>query len=489
MSEHTVYRIIKKMSASEKAYFKKYAFKKKGKQNESYKLFFDELDKLQEYDLDKIRANKKLPLSIKKDIHNSLKNLNNKLTKSLIEYRSEKKENKFFEYIYEYRLYKDLQLNDMAEKALLKAEKFVNDNDLTYLKPYVLVLLGAIMRNNISQNIDLLDEYVQKQEIAVKELNIANKINLIGYGLERLFRINGGVVIKDEKYIPEIDKLIAQGKEILATQKLNFYKESVLVNSLFILQLISKRENFIEDIFESFTENYEKKIDVSSGNIAEASLILKNILIYAIFFSKPKLFKTVKYNFILLENKVKFPDHKKFIQERIIYIEFLNKAVYFNTDLSSNKIEKGIQLYQSLRNDKAQKVELLIPILIILYRKKNYDRVIDLATNFINNTYSLRVRDDFLTIKILLAIAWYKKGNIELNQSILRSIYRILLLNDSFTLQKALVGFLRKTNKIFFNTNLLKALVDEEVNKIMTKGTGTERMKAIELKNIAYLVF
>ncbi len=491
MNEPNAYRLIKKLSGTEKAYFKKYAYKRKNAKNDSYNLIFNILDKYDDYQVKRITSNTKIDATLRKNIHATMNNLYTKLTETLIAYRKAKQKNKIFAYLEEEELLRELGLLDLAEKVMLKCRNYAEESRYYFLKPFVYDRYTKLLTNNITVNLENFDEQVLLLNKSIDQMILVQKINLISQQLERIIHVNGGVVVKNEDDYLRINSLLEDGLEVLPKCGFDFMLQSVLANNLLILDLMSKQQKFLDFVSESFILNFNEKIKAvnSYSDYTNASLVLKNLLVFSIYNNSEMVPDLIQKFEDLLQNTT-IEDAKSFVGDRLLQSRLLNAAMSENCMIEEETLQQGIQMYlNNTKSLRAHVIESLVSILIILIQNNRVSQAIELSNNFIETSLNQRIRDEEISIKMLLAIAWHKKENIDLNHSITRSIYRNLLQHPSFPLQKEVLLFLKNLHSVHSKPEKIKERLKSLISQIDASGRGTEKMKARELERIAQLVF
>ncbi|MCB9256220.1 MAG: hypothetical protein H6579_03725 [Chitinophagales bacterium] len=492
--QHTVYRLIQSMDATEKAYFKKFAFKRDNKNNESFISIFDEIDKQSNFDIQALQKIRGINIAHKSKIHAALNNLFKLICQTLIDYRKDRTNiQKLFFMLEEYELFKDKNLADLAEKKLCQMENFVEECNLIYLKPYIYQIRGTLLQNNISVHFETLHDYLEKLDASNKNLNITIEINKLSLKLEELFHKNGGIVKKSATNLEEAEKLIQLANHIIQLAQGNFLYISVAANNRFIVQMISGKmeniENYIQEYLNYFDSNIAKHSRESE--LGDISVTVKNFAVVASYLHMPDLFIA---SYKRLEKILGLYSSEKAIEKlnfRLLHLRILNFVLNKDVDFDYADVERLDQLMKSNFLNKSQHPEALLPCMIAYLLRGEFEKSLQISEDFILGVHNERIRDEYISIRLLRAISWFKKDAYELYQSEINSIYRKLLSIDNFPFQLKICRILKKINKVSLRENatkLKKELVDE-CQALLDNGTGSEMMKAVELRTIGMLIF
>ena len=138
---------------------------------------------------------------------------------------------------------------------------------------------------------------------------------------------------------------------------------------------------------------------------------------------------------------------------------------------------------------KSQYSETLLSCMMACLKLHKYNLAIDISEKFIHEHHNERIRDQYISIRLVRAIAWFKKDEYDLFSSEINSIYRKLLNIENFPFQLHITQMLKRLNKLSAkekNNDLIDAVVDE-CNEVLKTEVGSKMMKAVELKAIAML--
>lgn len=491
--DHSVYQIIHSLNATEKAYFKKYAFKRENKNNENYLKLFDVLDKQKEYDPNHKKIASALNATLNKNIHATLNNLFKLVTSTMLEYRKDKGNiNKFFQLYSEYDLFKEKKLNDLALKKLDQLESFTELHHLHYLTGYIYQIRGGALRNSIVTNAKELEKYFEKIDKCKVEINLNIEIGKFGMRLESLFHKNGGVVNKNEDTLNEVNALIQKCDELEIMAKGNFHFLSVIANNRFIVEFVFSNLTDFEERVANYNRQFENAelASFSDNALGDINVTSKNYAVVALYLNKQLLFQKscekLKYAWSLLQSD----KAKKDMEYRLLHLEITNYAIN-NHPPKDGKLEEALIILQNIEKNKARYPEMMLSVMMSLLRKGSYRQALDLSDDFFATPHNDRIRDAIISIRLVRTILFLKLDQYELFQSEIKSTYKKILATKSFPFQLHIVNIFKKLNKVVVieeNEKILGKII-EECNAILTTGTGTEQMKAMELRAIAKLAF
>jgi len=491
--ETPIFTLIKSMTSTEKAYFKKYAFKKKNDSNDSFKRMFDMIDKQSVFKLEKIAADKKINKSLKKNFSSSLSNLYKRIIFSLLEYRKEKNSlSIIFDMFLEYNLYLEKGLYELAKKKIAKAENFAKEKNIYYQIPQIAYWQFRYLRGNTKVSKVDLKEKTANLSQSIRDIQSISQSELITLKLEMMIHENNGLIIKNEKDKRSIAILILQTEELLEDLLENVQLHSILNSNMFIMNLMLGRLKNIYKMTVDYLDFFNQKIiDVKShGTKYDCLVYIKNLSVVQAHFNEQELLEKCIQT---ISEESKLLHEENLIQRmknNALYLNILNIAIN-DLDYTPEMLELCIQTFLSEDKNKIYYFEFLMPILIILIRKKDYKKALDLSATAINDGFNSRSRDSYLSIRMIRAIAWLKLESFQMFEFELTTTYKYLLKDKGFYFNIQIINFVKKYSKLILvedKRKLLKKLL-KEFETIKNEGTGTEKLKAIELKIILQLVF
>lgn len=489
-SEHSLFLLIHSMDATEKAYFKKFAFKRSNKNNESFKALFDAVDKQKTKDINLLRMSKSLSASHKNNIHAALNSLFKLVCQVLIEYRKEKGNNqKLFTMLAEFDLFKEKGLLELAEKKYHQIEQFAQDNRLYHFTPYVYQLRGSQLTNNSVISKEKLEEYFAKLDLSKRNLDINIDINKLSLKLEQVFHQNGGVVKKSTANDQEADELLAFTDEILRKSKDNFLFTSVVTNNRFIIQMIYGRLENLPEHMRKYFEYFDNNIDDNTrdNELGDILITLKNFAVVSVYLNYQDLYLSARKRLEIVGEKYSNEQAQIKLLYRLKHLAILNYALNDISNEAITHIDEFLNNMETVFKNKAQYSEAVLSSMMALVRNGQLDKALLISDEFVSNQHNERIRDQYISVRMLRAIIWFKKDVFEVYESEIKSIHRKVSQFEKFPFQLQIIKTLKQLKP---HTEKAKneAIIEDIIracNDILEKETGSKMMKAIELKNIA----
>ncbi len=486
-----VYLLIKSMSATEKAYFKKYAFKRKNGSSNDYSNLFDLLDKHKNFDIGKISSSNKLSVSFTKKINAHLNQLNKKIIASLLDYRKGKSDiSQFLIAMEEYELFKDKGLEDEANRTIKKLEKFSIEKDLFHLKPYLYYTHNMSMLNDIK--IDPKIKQIQNNKYTNSIEMLYNKAQLIiaSFDFSLLVNKNKSIIFKSKENLKELEKIRIRKEKLLVKLKDDFGSICSLSNNLMIISLNKTNYNELLETVKKFinfyTIHYPKSNDREK---LKAIIFLKNASYYLMAMGKTDVYRKT----IGIIEEVLLVIKDKHLKEEIQSYYATLKALFYYLNPKENIAEKELIFFKEfLKNSNENSpafMEILTCTSIILCRQKKYQESIAISDLIFHNKKNYKSYDNNVALRFVRVIAWLKMENIELFSSEIISLYKYLVKTENQNYSKHFVNFIKKfskTNNNIKKQKLLKNLI-ADFNKIVKEKSIYEKMEANELKLILEL--
>ena len=490
--QHSVHQLIHTMDASEKAYFKKFGFKRDNKNNASYIAIFNLIDKKPTFDIGHVKKDKKINTSHQSNPHAALNKLFKILSNCLVEYRKEKNSYaKLFHMILEFDLYKEKGLMDIANKKYAQMEQFVEEKKMYYFRPYVYQIRGSQLRNDLHVQPGELETYFKKLDISKTDLDVNVDINKISLKLEQFFHKNGGIVNKGKCSDEEIKELLDYIDEAIKKSKDNFLFLSILNNNRFIVQMMFTRMENIEKYIQAYLTEFDLQIilenrDASLGDIL---ITLKNYAVVSVYLGYQDIYKKIYKRMEAVYKQFQGEKYKEGLLFRMLNLEVTNFALNKDTQIDLASIDEVAEQASISYKNKAQNSEAIITCMMAYMHKKELDKALQISDDFVNESHNDRIRDQYISIRLLRAIVWFKKDQYEVFQSEITSIYRKLLNMENFPFQLHITQMLKKLSKLSLkekNNVLIKKII-KECNHVLATETGAQMMKAIEIRGIALL--
>ncbi len=485
-NEHPVFQLIKTMTISEKAYFKKYSFLYKSDSNTVFKRMFDRLSSQEVYDIDILLKDKKIPNTIKKRIHVSLNNLNKKIVHSLLEYRKGKSDySNFLHSMEEYELYKEKKLENLAEKKIKKIEQFIVERNLFILKPYFYYTINKSMLNNVAIKNDYRISQNKKFEDSIETIYHKGQLIVTAYKFESLVQKNGSIVFTDKENLKDLAILKQKTLSLIKYFSKDFKSYSSLSNNLLLMNMIENNVQGIKELSIDFLSLCKQKFpSLNDQDKIMTFIFLKNLGYNNLQLQNFEVFENIHY---FLKKECKIIENKEILKTLQSIVINLNALYYYlnpNRKVKNTDVENFVQTIQSSDKSKSSFYELLCATSIILVREHKFQESLDLTSNVHISDFNARTYDSYVLLKSVRAICWLKLENIELFNSELTVIYKFLLKNRTVSYAKEIINFIKKLNQLKLMSNKerhLKTLI-QRFDGIQENGSFYEKMEARELE-------
>lgn len=490
--QHAVHQLIQTMDASEKAYFKKFGFKRDNKNNASYVALFNLIDKSVSFEINDLKKDKKINASHMSNPHAALNNLFKIITQSMVDYRKDKSHlNKFFTLIQELDLYQEKGLKELTEKKYLQIEQFVEDKNMYYFKPYVYQKRGTKLRNDLSARSADLEKYFSKLDQAKIDLDVNVDINKISLKIEAFFHKNGGVVNKGKCSPDEVKFLLDYIDQAILKSKENFHFLSILNNNRFIVLMIFTKMEEIDKNIKKYLKEFDKNIDdkFTDGPLSDILITLKNYATVCVYLGYRDLYQEVYKRMERIMQGYRSEEYKTQLRFRLLNLQIANYALNKDIDININIIDETANLAQSVFKNKSVYSEALIICMMAYIHKGEFEKAMDISEDFVQKQHNERVRDQYISIRLLRAIVWFKKDNYDVFQSEITSIYKKLISIENFPFQLHITQMLKKLSKLSLkdkNNELINKII-QECNDVLESESGAQMMKAVEIRGIALL--
>lgn len=443
-----LFRLINSLSGSEKRYFKLYV-NQHGKKDSKYLLLFHEMDKMVEFDEDKLKKVVYKGKAIQSRKYSELKSyLYDLILKSLQSFDEQsavdsklKSMLQGIRALFKRSLFEDCHLLILkAEKLAQKYEEFkvvielqgwkrkvaYTQNDITFLNKE-LESINEIEDKAISQLQDLLD-----YNKSFFQLFISTRKNPADKSESERKEDNdflNSLLSKDVKQVHSHLALIRlyRTRTIYHFSKgnyKNFFEESKILT-----ELMEEKPQFLkEDISEyiSVLNNY-----IISGLLTKKYQVVQNSL------DKLKALAP-----LTLDDKTKL--HRQYYTMKF---EFCILSGDFDEGLSAlNEHLKGVQnLDESFFN----RDSFLFQYFYIQFGVENYDTALDYLNRMLSLPKRVERQDLWVTARIVNLILHYEMGNIILLDSLIRSTYRYLSKSKILSIyENTILSFFRDLLKL-----------------------------------------
>lgn len=486
IKSHPVHELIQKLKPTEKAHFKKFGFRSKSKLENNFKILFDLLDKQEFYDHLALGTSKKLEKNFTKNLHANLYKLYHKILAALVESKSEIPQIKVNKYINQYNVLYDLGLTILAEKELIRAIEYAEEHGLMFTQASLYQKISIRSVNSAATDIEEGSDWLEKLDTILYKIVAIHEMNKLAIGLNKLIEDNSGVVIKSSISETRAKELLVKGQELMKHPQLDFNHLSILFTNIMILEsMIGFGDTIKQDVHQyiDLAKKGFKKIKLEHY-LVEATISFSLFPSYCMHlgYFEEALALIDLYNTI--SPSVKHPNRAIIVAHRKLNLDLLEME--FSMKIYDKKIvDKAVATLDVVGKESVLHHELLNTLLIVLMQQKEYSMVTELATDFLSYKYNTRVQDIYITIKMIAALAWYKLEEMDVFESMFRSIYRQLLQSNQLLLHKELVLIFRALS---LNKNEIKAAkirIENVIEKVFNESFGYQKMRATELKLIA----
>ena len=489
--ENDIYQLIQAMEPSEKAYFKKFSFKKRSKNSANFLLLFDLLDKQKKYSLEKISSHKKLPQDFHKNLYANLYILKKEVLANLREYnRANNKLSELFDMFLEYDIFKSKKLDDIAKKKIISIEKHIEKNNLFYFKPYLYSRMNEGLLNNISIKKEYKASQYEKYKDSIEGLYQRGQMNITASKFETLIEANGGLIFKDPTRKAALQNLRDELRDLLKYFADDFVAFGGIHNNLLMVNMILGDVSGIRQASMAYIEYYNNSKDtITNADKTKIFVHFKNIAYHNLVLNNTDVFEEIQ---VILKNERDNCTDATLAQNLDIYITNL-KALFYIQNPQIKPTETEIETFktnvQNLDKTTPLYYELLTATGIILANEKRYQESLDITSDIFLNDFTERINDSYVILKCVRAICWLKLEKLELFDSELNSIYKFLLKYQNFSFAKEIINFIKKSNSQKTKKTKVKVFKDllSEFEKIQEEGTLLERMEATELKLVLKL--
>jgi tetratricopeptide (TPR) repeat protein len=482
-STDILFQLIKSLEKSEKRHFKLYIKRSSAKEDLKIIQLFDALDKLDDYD-EKILL-KKLPGTEKRQLYNLKTHLYGEILASL---RLLKSSNSI-----------DLQLNEQFDYAHILYKKGLFQQSLKILDKAKEMAKGHQKFNFLTLVISL-EKRIETLHITRSMINRAEQLSLeaieVGKHIDIVARLSNlalqlyGWFIKygharNEKDEAEVIRFTKENLPDNAWQQTGFYERLYLFQSFTWLSFI--RQNFL--VYYRYTQKWVELFHEQPNMIrAETGHYIKGLhsLLNAHFDLRNfQQFKVTLKEFEDFSKTPRVTENDSFRIQSFVYIA----SAKINQHSMMGTFKEGLPLVPQIEKqleedalfiDNHRILVLNYKIAILHFGSGDYDTCIDYLQRIINNTTDLR--DDLQSYaRLVHLLAHYELGNIDIIESLARSVYRFMAKKENITvIEEEMLKFLRQS----FDVSAKK--IKPELEKLLNKVKHLEKNR-FETRAFAYL--
>lgn len=460
-SSTDLFFLIKSLSKSERAYFKKYAKRYSDEDTLSLKLF-EEIEKQAEKEIDynedliREKLNKMQSVNQLSVAKNYLYDL---VLKSLLTAQSEKSlDDKLDKYIAQAELLMNKTLFEQSMKMLKKAKKIAYEYE-NYTKVYTILQIEKnLFFEKVYPNIEKLQNDIFEEELhCLNTLKRKSEIQNLSSQITSLMINNG--LLQDEKELKKAKAIMSHpllqkmdDKESY-TFKVFFYHIHTTYNS--ITTNFEKTFVYMKRFLE-MVESYPWQIERKATNLLNVSY---NMMVVCTYCKKYDEF------FYYLERFRTIPDRYKILNTEYVksymFLSFKLEIIVF---YETGQFENGVSLAESLeRKIEAQRAKIRGTEIMQIYffisccyfGTGDFKNALKWINKLINMGEPGQRKDLYIQAKLFNLVIHYELGNKEHLDYIIKTTYKFIKdrkkLND---FEKALFRFFNEINDIITNKEI-----------------------------------
>lgn len=462
-----LFQLIRSLEKAEKRHFKLYITRSSGNEDLKIIKLFDVLDKMGVYD------EKVLLKKMKSVTKPQLANLKSHLYKELLASLRLLKSNDSL----------DLQLNELFDTAHIlykkglffqslrtidKAKEVAKLNQKFFFLPLLLSLEKRIEALNVTDTfksrIEALSEEANEANRKVDMITRLSNLSLQMYGF---FIANGHARNEDEE--TKVKKFFRQSLPSGSAQQEGFYERLYYYQSYtwyaFIRQDFLMYYRYAKKWVDLFKEKPNMQ-RVETGHLIKGYHSVLNA--HFDLRNYNELNKTLK-EFEEFAQTKRVQDNENFTVQSFVYIASAKINFYNITGLCEEglkeipKIEEKLAEYE-LFLDKHRIMVITYKIAMLFYLSGDYSTSIDYLQKIINNSSELRT-DLQCYSRLMHLLAHYELGNVELMDSLTRSVFRYMSRMKNLTvIEQEMFRFLRNSFK--FTTRQLRPEFEHFLEKV-----------------------
>jgi len=482
-STDILYQLIKSLEKSEKRHFKLYIKRSSAKEDLKIIQLFDAVDKLDEYD-EKMLL-KKLPGTEKRQLYNLKTHLYKQILASLRLLKSsdsiDLQLNEQFDYahiLYKKGLFQQsLKLLDKAKETAKAHQKF---NFLTL----VIALEKRIETLHITRSMMNRAEQLSAEAIEVgKHIDMVARLSNLALQLYGWFIKYGHA--RNDKDEAQVIRFMKDNLPANAWEQTGFYERLYLYQSYTWYAFI--RQNFL--IYYRYSQKWIDlfreqpiMIRVETGHYIKG---LHNLLNAHFDLRNFRKFEITLKEFEEFSKTGRVAENDSFRIQSFIYIA----SSKINQHSMMGTFKEGLPLVPEIEKqleedalfiDHHRILVLNYKIAILYFGSGDYETCIDYLQKIINDNTDLR--DDLQSYaRLVHLLAHYELGNIDIIESLARSVYRFMAKKENMTvIEEEILKFLRQS----FDVSARK--IKPELEKLLNKVKHLEKNR-FETRAFAYL--
>lgn len=478
-----LFQLIRSLEKAEKRHFKLYITRSSSNEELKVIKLFDVLDKMEVYD------EKVLLKKLKEVTKPQLSNLKSHLYKELLASLRLLKSNDSL----------DLQLNELFDtahilykrglffqslRAIDKAKEIAKLNQKYFFLPLLLSLEKRIEALNVTDTFKpRIDELSEEANEANKKLEMITRLSNLSLQMYGFFIANGHARNIEEEN--KVKKFYRQSLPSGSQQQDGFYERLYYYQSntwyAFIRQNFLMYYRYSQKWVNLFTEK-PNMLRVETGHLIKG---YHNLLNAHFDLRNYAGLKKVLQEFELFSQSKRIQDNANFTVQSFIYIAGAKINFYNITGLCDEGLKEIPHIEEKMAEydlflDKHRIMVVTYKIAMLYYLSGNYSTAIDYLQKIINDSTGLRT-DLQCYSRLMHLMAHYELGNLELMDSLTRSVYRYMSRMKNLTIiEQEMFRFLRNSFK-FTNRQLIP-----EFEVFLQKVKHLEKNR-FETRSLAYL--
>ena len=484
-TDNPAHRLVRAMEPTEKAYFKKYGFKREGTMATAQRRLFDLLDDMDAFDRTRIEADQRLPETVRRDPSSALSKLFARLRRVLVDYRRETSITaRVLDGILEHDVLRTKGLHDLADKHINGLKNLAEDHHLYDLKPLVHGRESPFLRNNSTVTAERIDRQQRALERSLNELRAVVEANRLGFRIERLLHDNAGVVMTDPSTRSSAEAIRRDALAYLELPDLPFLFRSVVMNHLLILDMMTG--DLDEDLALDFLDRYDAGIETirTQNALQDVRSLVRNLAIIGLYLGRREVLHTAIDRLGHIGVRLSDPDHVEAHRLRMLHLRLMRSCIG-GEDLDPDPYPVALDAWNRVPTGSALSLELLLGLALEGLRRGDEATVLDLLAPVLETARTERVLSEVLSLRMLRAIAWWRAGEPSLFRRETDALQRLLRKHPGQTIHSRLVKLVKRLTD---HPDPASIDVSSPFRDILRSGAGTERMKAVEAIAIARLL-
>ncbi len=454
-----LFELIHSMSATEKAYFKRYGYRS-GTRRKEYLQLFDFLEKQKEYNEPNLRRRFGSPTGFK-SLSAAKNHLYHQVLRSLIEYNADKSdEDHVIRLMQEVWFLRNRGLDEQAGKRLKSTWKTIQDTDQHIFAPALFPVESAIIAYTEEGFIERFDSLEREKQ----NLKVLQNQTEYRYLYARMTQVvtTWGVILRDPRHIKEVEELLAhpllQSEEHALTFSAKYMLHSI---NKILHQVICHYDEALVHARKAVAlhEQYPELLHRHERSYLMSMFNLLNDLVGGAYFEEFELWKE-RISTVIKE----MPDSgfkvecEANLTCRVVYKEMLTRN-YQASFAAAQQLKKGLHRFDFQPHLSIQHRYLIACACF-------YTGQLDQAHTWVSGLMAderLENFKDYLSFTLILNLILHlESGHREHLAYARERVYRVLSKRDMlFELERVLLAFLRRYERLPEEpTSLRKAFVE-----------------------------